>query len=314
MTLLQVYDLSFSARTREGMKPIVRQVSLHLDAGETLGIVGESGCGKTTLARTVLRLNEPSGGRILFDGQDLTQLSAHALRGFRRRAQMVFQDPYSALNPRHSVRRILTAPLALHEGGARAGHEKKARDMIARVGLGADALDLLPHQFSGGQRQRIVIARALILRPSVVICDEPVAALDLTIQAQIINLLNEMKREFGLSYIVISHDLAVIRYISDRVAVMYRGRIVESAPVASLWQTPLHPYSRLLMEAIPSARHRRSAPAEIEKPPVSGKEEAGCPYRVRCPLASVRCTAEDPPLRLRGTGHFVACHHVGAAG
>jgi len=310
MPLLTVADLHTHFATPEGVLRAVDGVSLTVGKGETVGLVGESGCGKSTLGKTLLRLVPPTSGRIDFDGQDVATLPAKALAPYRRRAQMIFQDPFSSLNPRHTIEAILTAPLTVHGIGTRAERRARVRAVIERVGLPLSSLSRYPHEFSGGQRQRIGIARALILGPELIICDEPVSALDLSIQAQILNLLVEMKRDFDLSYLFISHDLSVIRYFADRVLVMYLGRIVESASVADLWARPLHPYTRALIAAIPDpARRRQAAPigGDIASPQ---DMPAGCRFHPRCPYATDVCRTVDPALEPHGQGHEVACHHA----
>ena len=311
MPLLSVADLHTHFRTPEGELRAVDGVSLTVDKGESVGLVGESGCGKSTLGKTILRLVQPTSGEVAFDGEDVVRLPADSLGPFRRRAQMIFQDPFSSLNPRHTIERILTAPLYVHGIGDRAERRRRVRAMIERVGLPPSALSRYPHEFSGGQRQRIGIARSLILGPELVVCDEPVSALDLSIQAQILNLLVEMKRDYDLSYLFISHDLSVIRYFADRVLVMYLGRIVESASGADLWALPLHPYTRALIAAIPDpARRRQAAPigGDIASPQDIPK---GCRFHPRCPIATSICTKVDPALETHAPGHQAACHHAG---
>jgi peptide/nickel transport system ATP-binding protein len=310
MPLLSVADLSTHFTLPSGALRALDGVSLELEAGETLGIVGESGCGKSTLGKTILRLVEPTSGSIEFDGEDVGKLPAKGLRAFRRNAQMVFQDPFASLNPRHDIRQILTAPLIVHGVRGRAERAVRVEAITAQVGLPADALDRYPHEFSGGQRQRIGIARALILEPQLVICDEPVSALDLSIQAQTLNLLSRMKTDFNLSYLFISHDLSVIRYFTDRVMVMYLGRVVESGPTRALWATPLHPYTRALMDAVPDpTRRRHVAPVKGDLPSPQDMPK-GCRFHPRCPLATDLCASDDPPLRALGGGHSVACHYA----
>ena len=274
-------------------------VDLDVAPGETVGVVGESGCGKSTLGKTILRLVPASAGRIMLDGTDLIPLEGRALAPFRRRMQMVFQDPSASLNPRQTVRRLLDTPLRVHGIDDRAA---RIAAMLDRVGLPRSALDLLPHEFSGGQRQRIGIARALVLRPALLVLDEPVSALDLSIQAGILNLLVELKREFDLAYLFISHDLGVVSYMADRVLVMYLGRIVESASQAALFAAPRHPYTRALLASRPGAGGGTPLRGELQRP------AAGCRFRTRCPIAVPRCTTDDPPLRPLADGHLAACH------
>jgi len=306
--LLSVQDLRVTYATRNGQFHAVDGVSFEVERGETVGLVGESGCGKSTLGKTVMRLLEPSAGHILLDGNDITHTRQARLAPLRRDFQMVFQDPFASLNPRKTIGALLETPLKVH--GRRTARERRARmhDIIERVGLPADALQRYPHEFSGGQRQRIGIARALVLRPEMVICDEPVSALDLSIQAQILNLLVDLKRDLGLSYLFISHDLSVVRYFADRVLVMYRGRIVESATHAQLWRMPRHPYTKLLLAAVPvpdPARPRTAPAAAVEDDLQAG---SGCPFRLRCAAAQERCGREVPERRTVDQGHTVACH------
>ena len=309
MPLLSIADLYTSYPTSGGVLHAVDGVSFHVEQGETVGLVGESGCGKSTLAKTILRLVPHTRGRILFDGIDVSSLAPEPLRILRRRMQMIFQDPFSSLNPRQSIGEILTSPLLVHGVGSRAARDRAA-EMIEQVGLPRTVLNHYPHEFSGGQRQRIGIARALVLRPEFVVCDEPVSALDLSIQAQILNLLAAMKREFNLSYLFVSHDLSVVRYFTDRVLVMYLGRIVESAGSRDLWRMPRHPYTRALMAAVPDpARRRQAAPLPGDLPSAT-KVPPGCRFHPRCPLATEICIVHDPALREVASGHQVACHHA----
>jgi len=310
VSLLSITDLSTHFRLPNGALRALDGVSLDLHAGETIGIVGESGCGKSTLGKTILRLVEPTAGSIRFAGEDVTGLPARRLGGFRRRAQMVFQDPFASLNPRHRIRKILTDPLIVHGLGDRNERERKVEDIVQRVGLDVGALDRYPHEFSGGQRQRIGIARALILEPELVICDEPVSALDVSIQAQTLNLLSRMKADLNLSYIFISHDLSVVRYFTDRVLVMYLGRVVESAPTRQLWSTPRHPYTRALMASVPDpARRRQAAPIKGDLPSPQDIP-TGCRFHPRCPMATDLCARVEPSLETSDSGHAVACHHA----
>jgi len=287
-------------------------VTLTVRRGETLGLVGESGCGKSTLGRAILRLYKPTSGRIVFDGRDITTVSDRDLRDVRRRMQMVFQDPYSSLNPRHSVGRIVGEPLRVH--GVASGREIGTRvsELLDVVGLPADAADRYPHEFSGGQRQRIGLARALALNPELVVCDEPVSALDVSIQAQIINLMEELQRELGLTYLFIAHDLAVVRHISDRIAVMYLGKIVEVAPADDLYDNPFHPYTITLLSAIPipdpEVEKQRRAIRVVGDLPSPANPPAACRFHTRCPYVQpTRCADEEPALR-KLDGHLVACH------
>lgn len=300
MSLLSVDNLHTRYVSRGRTITAVDGVSLTVEAGETVGLVGESGCGKSTLGKTILRLVDPAEGSIRLEGEEIATMRQAALAPFRRRMQMVFQDPYGSLNPRHTVATLLETPLKVH--GLRDRAERRARvlDILERVGLPGDAAQRYPHEFSGGQRQRIGIARALVLKPQLLICDEPVSALDLSIQAQILNLLVELKRDLNLSYLFISHDLSVVRYFADRVLVMYLGRIVESADYETLWKSPRHPYSQALLSAVPIAD-----PAGLRAPVTMRGElgsvpTKGCRFRSRCPVAMERCAVEDPVLRNLG--------------
>ena len=310
MALLSVSDLKTSYLSGANVIHAVDGVSLDINAGETVGLVGESGCGKSTLGKTILRLVEPRSGQIVFDGTDLGSLSGNRLRAYRRRLQMVFQDPFASLNPRQTIGDILMAPLKVHGLGHRDERRRRVEDMLDRVGLPPSAVSRYPHEFSGGQRQRLGIARALILGPELVICDEPVSALDLSIQAQILNLLAAMKREFKLSLLFISHDLSVIRYFADRVLVMYLGRIVETGTHRQIWQRPLHPYTRALIDAVPDPARRRYAAPLAGDLPNAEDVTGGCRFQPRCPLATSMCKQQDPQLRQAGDGRTVACHHA----
>jgi peptide/nickel transport system ATP-binding protein len=291
----------------------VDDVSLTVEDGETVGLVGESGCGKSTLGKTITRLVAPTKGSIVFNDEDITKIGEKSLRPVRRRLQMIFQDPFGSLNPRQTIGDILTAPLIVHGYGNRVERAKRVGELVDRVGLPRTALSRYPHEFSGGQRQRIGIARALILDPDLVVCDEPVSALDLSIQAQILNLLSSMKKDLGLSYLFISHDLSVVRYFTDRVLVMYLGRIVESADNKTLWAKPRHPYTRALMDAVPDPSRRRQAAPISGDLPSPQDIPTGCRFHPRCPLATDICRAVDPVLTSFGSTHQVACHHADAA-
>ena len=286
-------------------------VSLTIERGETLGLVGESGCGKSTVGRALLRLNDPTAGSIVFDGTDITHLSESELRPLRRRMQMVFQDPYASLNPRHSVGRMVGEPLRVHRLARGKDVDARVRELLQIVGLPQDAATRYPHEFSGGQRQRIGLARSLALNPDFIVCDEPVSALDVSIQAQIINLLETLQSDFDLTYLFIAHDLAVVRHISDRVAVMYLGKIVEITDRLELYDNPLHPYTKALLAAVPipdpvlEAERPRTVlmgevPSPLNPPP-------GCVFHPRCPIAIDRCRGEVPPLREVTPGHWAAC-------
>jgi peptide/nickel transport system ATP-binding protein len=291
----------------------VDDVSLQIKRGETLGLVGESGCGKSTVGRTILRLYKPTAGRILFEGRDISQLGENELRPLRRRMQMVFQDPYASLNPRHSVGRIVGEPLRTHGLANRREATAQVRDLLKIVGLPADAAGRYPHEFSGGQRQRIGLARAIALNPDFVVADEPVSALDVSIQAQIINLLEQLQEEFDLTYLFIAHDLAVVRHISDRIAVMYLGWIVEVSSAAELYEKPLHPYTISLLSAVPIPDpivERQRQPILLAGDlPSPANPPAACRFHTRCPFVQpTRCREEVPLLRKLSSGHEVACH------
>ncbi len=319
--LLEVTDLvkHFAVRggilrRRVGTVHAVDGVSFSLQPGETLGLVGESGCGKSTVARTVLRLVEPTSGAIKINGEDIAQISKAELRPYRREMQIVFQDPFASLNPRMTAGDIVGEPLTVH--GLASGAEKQARvaELFRQVGLRPDQMKNFPHQFSGGQRQRICIARALALGPSLIVCDEPVSALDVSIRSQILNLLMRLQRELGVTYLFISHDLSVVRHISDRVAVMYLGHIVEEAPTDRLFAAPTHPYTQALLSAIllpdPEAQRARRPIILQGDLPSPAAPPSGCPFRTRCPIAQDVCAGVMPELRVVAGGHRVACHLV----
>ena len=287
-------------------------VSFSLNRGETLALVGESGCRKSTTARLVLRLIEPSAGTLRFDGQDISSIGGAALRAMRRRMQIVFQDPYASLNPRLTVAETIAEPMQVHGIGDAASRRKRVEELLSLVGLRSFHAQRYPHEFSGGQRQRIGIARALAVQPDLVVCDEPVSALDVSIQAQVVNLLKDLQRRFGLAYLFIAHDLAVVKHVADRVAVMYLGQIVEIAEKRELFAAPRHPYTRALLAAIPHPDPQRRGQVK----PLGGdlpsplNPPSGCRFHTRCPFAQDRCRTEVPALRRVAPGHEAACHFV----
>jgi oligopeptide/dipeptide ABC transporter ATP-binding protein len=297
-------------RTRGWIKA-VDDVSFTIGAGETLGLVGESGCGKTTLGRAIVRLIKPFAGSLWLAGEDIARLSAREMRARRRICQMILQDPFSSLDPRQTIGQIIGESLEIHRIGATAARRaRRVAELLGVVGLDAGQAARYPHEFSGGQRQRIGIARALAVEPRLIVCDEPVSALDVSVQAQIINLLQDLQRERGVAYLFVAHDLAVIGHISHRVMVMYLGKIVETGPVKPVVQTPRHPYTQALISAVPqidpgTRRQRLILPGEMPSPM---DPPAGCPFHPRCPVAEARCRIERPELREIAPGHYAACH------
>ena len=317
--LLEVRDLSTyfpvyggALSTVKGYVHAVDGVSFTVNQHETLGLVGESGCGKSTLIRSILLLEKPTKGQILFEGQDMQAMKAAQLRHLRRNLQIVFQDPYAALDPRMTIGQIIGEPLRVHGEADAAQRERQVKELLEMVGLQRGYYHRYPHEFSGGQRQRVSIARALALRPKLILCDEPVSALDVSIQSQILNLLRSLQSEFGLTYIFISHALNVVRYVSDRVGVMYLGKLVELAPVKELYTTPRHPYTRALLSAIPIpdptvSRERILLQGDLPNPK---NPPAGCRFHTRCPFAADECRASEPALTEVAPGCQVACHRA----
>ncbi len=318
-TLLEVKNLNMHFPIRGGVLKrqvgsvfAVNDVSFSLEAGETFGVVGESGCGKSTLGRTLVRLYKPTSGHVLFKGEDIAGLKDKKLKDFRKQIQMIFQDPYASLNPRMTIASILAEPYQLHGIGTASDRLDKVKELLTLVGLRSTDINKFPHEFSGGQRQRIGIARALALHPELIVCDEAVSALDVSIQSQILNLLIDLQKRLKLTYIFISHDLNVVRYISDRVAVMYLGRVMELATSDAIYREPAHPYTKALMAAAPVPDPRKtSVVAMLEGDvPSPSRPPSGCPFHTRCPFVQDRCKSELPVLRpFRGDAkHLVACH------
>jgi oligopeptide/dipeptide ABC transporter ATP-binding protein len=318
LNLLEVKNLKVHFPVKHGVfsrvnawVKAVDDVSLTVAPGETVGLVGESGCGKTTLGRAIIRLLEPTGGSVTFEGEDITTLEGAALRERRRRFQMIFQDPVGSLNPRMTVGQIIGEALDIHHLVAdEQAREQRIGRLLKDVGLDPQHAQRYPHEFSGGQRQRIGIARALAVEPKLIVCDEPVSALDVSVQAQIINLLQDLQREHGLAYLFIAHDLAVVEHISHRVVVMYLGKVVESAESKAIINAPKHPYTQALLSAVPvvdpdSKRQRIVLPGDVPSPI---NPPSGCPFHPRCPVAEARCKTEVPALREITPGHFAACH------
>jgi oligopeptide transport system ATP-binding protein len=297
-----------------GAVKAVDDVSFDVYRGETLGLVGESGCGKTTTGRTLIQLYKPTAGQVLFEGQDLAQLNDKELRGLRQRMQMIFQDPYASLNPRWTISRIIGEPLRVHKINGGKSNLERVEELLETVKLNANYMNRYPHEFSGGQRQRIGIARALASNPLFIVCDEPISALDVSIQAQVVNLLEDLQEQLGLTYLFIAHDLSMVRHICNRVAVMYLGVIVELADRDELYDHPLHPYTKALLSAVPvpdprATRARKRVILEGD-PPSPANPPEGCRFHPRCPIAVDRCQSEQPEWRESAPGHWVACHLV----
>ena len=311
MSLIEIRHLTKTYPGAHGrVVQAVSDVSLTIEPGEVLGVVGESGCGKSTLGRTLLRLTDPSDGQILFRGQDITQVSSREMKALRRHMQIIFQDPFGSLNPRHKVRHILAEPLIVQRVGDAAARDARVAELLDLVGLPASAANLYPHEFSGGQRQRIAIARALALNPALIVADEAVSALDVSIQSQIINLIASLRRRLGLAILFISHDLSVIRHVSDRIAVMYLGRIVEMGPTEAIMTAPQHPYTRALLSAIPRPGVAHGARIVLAgEVPDPAHPPAGCAFHSRCAQAMDVCRSARPALAAHpGAPQEVACH------
>lgn len=317
--LIEVKDLkkTFEMRGSMGGRSVVRAVdgvTFTIHKGETFGLVGESGCGKTTLGRTIVRLYDVTDGHIYFEGNDIARLEKKALAPYKRRMQTIFQDPYSSLNPYMNVEQIIAEPLNLHEKLSRSELRERILDILHKVGLNPEDMEKYPHEFSGGQRQRIGVARALVVQPDFVLCDEPISALDVSIQAQIVNLLEDLQQNMELTYLFVAHDLSMVRHISHRIGVMYLGRIVEISPSYELYKRPLHPYTQALLSAIPipdpvEARASERLPLQGD-PPSPTKEILGCAFYSRCPIARPDCAERRPELRELHPGHTVACFYA----
>jgi oligopeptide transport system ATP-binding protein len=309
--LVQIKNLvkHFPVDNSDDVVKAVDGVSFDILAGETLGLVGESGCGKSTVGRCILRLIEPTSGEVWFDNKDVLSLNKNELRPLRREMQIIFQDPYASLNPRLSILSIISEPLVIHKIGNKSEQKDRVAELLKKVGLDPDYMYRYPHEFSGGQRQRLGVARALALNPKLIIADEPVSALDVSVQAQVVNLLQDLQQEFGLTYLFISHGLAVVEHISNRVAVMYLGKIVEVATAQELYENPQHPYTKALLSAIPIPNPKLKRDRVILKGdvPTPINPPSGCRFRTRCPIASEECAKVEPEMKEMSDGHFAAC-------
>ena len=316
--LLETKDLQkhfpikdFFGRKKQAVKA-VDGITFQIRKGETFGLVGESGCGKSTLGRTLIRMYEPTGGQIIFDGEDITKLEGAKLKPYHKRMQIIFQDPYSALDPHHNVEEIIREPMSLYTNASKSDIDEQIVELLKKVGMKADDMYKYAYEFSGGQRQRIGIARALAVKPEFLLCDEPISALDVSIQAQVVNMLEDLQEELGLTYLFVAHDLSMVRHISTRIGVMYLGKIVEIAESDELYDHPMHPYTEALLSAIPVADPElaRSSKRKIIKGDLPSPMDVpgGCRFHTRCPYAKPECSQMEPPLVERTPGHFVACH------